>query len=632
MFLPGVGRACLIALLDIRNQNPCSRILTSKYKTLDKVRQSVLEEIKCKREYRNQFTTGRKYKNYRGLNPEFPVQVPSIIINSRVSQNGHNSIRSHATACDNKIWRSYADGQVNRKSNDDNDSNRSYDEIVFSNNHDKSFDNYDNNNYNDNNNHSNHKNKYDEDVNKNDENKDEENRRKSQMKRSVRKKSPSTYDSTNAIKVVSSDSTRRKLLTPRMTAAALRASSALKCSRSIDIRHSSSSSWPGTRSTTIEVAGHIRAGSVGSPMNMSHHGIDVSTSSYTRNHPNTIPSNEVNKVKVFSIYNEAYPEIKLAQNGMIDNKTYEKNNKDSNKAVRKISFSKLELPNDAKISSAVLTPTTRKSKITLKISKKEIEKKLSIEKSIILSYNKSESEEVIDGDLNDLIRDSLKINLTTVQSPIFITCKPEKVVLNTENTVKKLHNICTNILKEKRLSLSERLLSENLSAHKTTLSKKSIISSNKILRNNPVKIVGNKIDAVITMRNKNLVEGQKISQNSIFGIAKNNQFKSCTRAKIKGSNIEDKIIQSSPVFLLPQSNQLFDESASGRKVIITKIQNDLSSSDGTHLKSVTEESHLNGILDKRTRRKSYSIIENLRTSSMIEREVRKKRNSVPQRS
>ena len=525
-FLPGVGRACLIALLDIRNQNPCSRVLTSKYKTVDKVRQSVLEEIVCKREYRDQSTTGHKYKNFRGLNPEFPVQVPSIITNSRMSQNGHNSVRSHASACDNKIWRSYADGQLNRKSNDDNDSNRSYDEIGFSNSQDKSIDNNDNNNFNDNNknNHSNDNNENNEDIDKNDENKDDENRRKSQMKKSVdrRKKSSSTYDSTNATKIVLSDSTRRMLLTPRMTAAALRASSALKCSRSIDIRHSSSSSWPGTRSTTIKVAGHIRAGSVGCPMSMSHHGIDDIASSYTRNHPITIPSNKVNEVKDFAIYDEVCPEIKLGQNDVIDSKSCEKKNKNSNKAVRKISFTKLELQNDMKTSSTILTPTTSKSKISLRISKNEFEKKLSIEKNIILTYDKSESEEVIDGDLNDLRKDSLKIYLTTAQSPIFITCKPEKVVLNTENTVKKLHNICTHILKEKRLSSSERLLTENFSAHKTKLSKKSILSSNKILRNNPVKIAGNKIDAVITMINKNIVEGDKKSQNSTIEIVKNN--------------------------------------------------------------------------------------------------------------
>ena len=620
-----MGGACLIALLDIRNQNPCSRILTSKYKTLDKVRQSVLEEIKNKREYRDQSTTGRKYKNFQGLNPEFPVQVSSINSNSRMSQNCHNAVRSHASTCDKMIWRSYADGQLKRESNDDNDSNRSYDEIGFSNNHDKSFDDSYYNNCNDNKNDNNNNNdNNNEDMHKNDKNKDDENRRKPHMKKSVNRGEASSnkYDSTHTRNNVALESTRRVLLTPRMTAAALTAANALKCSRRIDVRHSSSSSssWPGTRSTTIEVAGNIRAGSVGCAVNMRHHGIDVRTSSYTGNHPSTIPNNVVKRIEVSSLYDKVCPKIKLGQHDVIHNKNNNKNNyknnKDSNKDVREISFTKLELLNDMKTSSTILTPTTNKFKKLSRISKKETGKKKSDEKNVILSFNKSASEKDIDGDLNDLIRDSLKIDLTgvTLQSPIFITRQPQKVKIDTENNVKTLHNICTHILKKKKLLLSERLLTENFSAHNTSLSKKLILSSNQILRNNPVKITGNNIDAVILMRNKNVVEGQKFPQNSL--VAKNNPFKSCSRAKMKGFDIEGKSILSSP-----ESNQLLDESTSGRKVMITEIQNNLNSSEGTHLKSVTIKSHLNGTLDKRIRRKSYSTVENLRNTSMIERNV-----------
>lgn len=47
----GVGRACIIALLDIRGHNPCSRIAKSKFKTLDRVRNSVMMEVRSRREY-----------------------------------------------------------------------------------------------------------------------------------------------------------------------------------------------------------------------------------------------------------------------------------------------------------------------------------------------------------------------------------------------------------------------------------------------------------------------------------------------------------------------------------------------------------------------------------------------------
>ena len=47
----GVGRACVIALLDIRGHNPCSRISKSKFKTLDRVRNSVMMEVRSRKEY-----------------------------------------------------------------------------------------------------------------------------------------------------------------------------------------------------------------------------------------------------------------------------------------------------------------------------------------------------------------------------------------------------------------------------------------------------------------------------------------------------------------------------------------------------------------------------------------------------
>jgi hypothetical protein len=49
----GVGSACLVALLDIRDCNPCSRIRNSKVKTLERVRFLVKNDIKQKKEFKN---------------------------------------------------------------------------------------------------------------------------------------------------------------------------------------------------------------------------------------------------------------------------------------------------------------------------------------------------------------------------------------------------------------------------------------------------------------------------------------------------------------------------------------------------------------------------------------------------
>jgi hypothetical protein len=152
-FVADVGRACLIALLDIRNQNPCSRITTSKYKTLDKVRQNVLEEVQRKWEYRNQSTHTLKQKTLRGLSMESQVQVPSIISNLKVSRKGRNSVRCYASACDSKIWRSYADGVLNVTSTDDNDDKqRSCDNKTKDNKNDNSIYSNDNDRHDDENN------------------------------------------------------------------------------------------------------------------------------------------------------------------------------------------------------------------------------------------------------------------------------------------------------------------------------------------------------------------------------------------------------------------------------------------------------------------------------------------------
>jgi hypothetical protein len=56
----GVGRACMVALLDIKGQNPCSRIPKSKVKTLERVRLAVINEVKQRSEYRGQVIPSKR--------------------------------------------------------------------------------------------------------------------------------------------------------------------------------------------------------------------------------------------------------------------------------------------------------------------------------------------------------------------------------------------------------------------------------------------------------------------------------------------------------------------------------------------------------------------------------------------
>mmetsp|Transcript_16757 Transcript_16757/g.25168 ORF Transcript_16757/g.25168 Transcript_16757/m.25168 type:complete len:785 (-) Transcript_16757:204-2558(-) len=56
----GVGRACMVAMLDLRGQNPCSRIPKSKVKTLQRIRQAVLGEVRQRSEYRGQVLPSRR--------------------------------------------------------------------------------------------------------------------------------------------------------------------------------------------------------------------------------------------------------------------------------------------------------------------------------------------------------------------------------------------------------------------------------------------------------------------------------------------------------------------------------------------------------------------------------------------
>lgn len=76
----GVGRACLVALLDLRGQNPFSRIFRSKYRTLERVRQTVVGEVRQRKEYKMQVDRSsifaqRKVHTSRSASPsEEPVE------------------------------------------------------------------------------------------------------------------------------------------------------------------------------------------------------------------------------------------------------------------------------------------------------------------------------------------------------------------------------------------------------------------------------------------------------------------------------------------------------------------------------------------------------------------------------
>jgi hypothetical protein len=57
----GVGRACVVAILDLRGHNPCSRIPKSKFKTLDRIRSSIMIEVRSKKEFTGKVITRRRH-------------------------------------------------------------------------------------------------------------------------------------------------------------------------------------------------------------------------------------------------------------------------------------------------------------------------------------------------------------------------------------------------------------------------------------------------------------------------------------------------------------------------------------------------------------------------------------------
>ena len=107
-YLIGVGRACIIALLDIRNQNPCSRISTSKTKTLDRVRQGICEEVRSKREYREQSTRHRRSFDSSSNGHTNDISNNNINHNTITGNVPHNNVPPRR-ASDFRLWRSYTE-------------------------------------------------------------------------------------------------------------------------------------------------------------------------------------------------------------------------------------------------------------------------------------------------------------------------------------------------------------------------------------------------------------------------------------------------------------------------------------------------------------------------------------------
>jgi len=97
----GVGRACLISILDIRGHNPCSRLVKSKYRTLERFRLSVLNEVRVRKEYKGQSLKDRKrapmsnpcdnddigWRQFAGAEPVKSVQVGPLPASIDTSSN-----------------------------------------------------------------------------------------------------------------------------------------------------------------------------------------------------------------------------------------------------------------------------------------------------------------------------------------------------------------------------------------------------------------------------------------------------------------------------------------------------------------------------------------------------------------
>lgn len=110
----GVGRACIIAMLDLRGQNPCSRISKSKYKTLDRIRNAVMMEVRSRKEY-----FGKKLDRERGRRGSGVGLVPSASSGSEKRQGNLSSNSSpflhHLN--DDSNWRRVVEHHPNNEGN-----------------------------------------------------------------------------------------------------------------------------------------------------------------------------------------------------------------------------------------------------------------------------------------------------------------------------------------------------------------------------------------------------------------------------------------------------------------------------------------------------------------------------------
>ena len=97
-------------MLDIRNQNPCSRISTSKIKTLDRVRQGVCEEVRSKREYREQSTRHRRSfdSSSNGHSNDISNNNNNNNSQSMTGNVPHNNVAPRR-ASDYRLWRTYTE-------------------------------------------------------------------------------------------------------------------------------------------------------------------------------------------------------------------------------------------------------------------------------------------------------------------------------------------------------------------------------------------------------------------------------------------------------------------------------------------------------------------------------------------
>jgi hypothetical protein len=91
----GVGRACIIAILDLKGQNPCSRIPKSKFKTLDRFRNAVVMEVRSRKEYFGKKLDRERRKSVQERKVSAnssPVPTPDDWIWKRVVDDGKEEV------------------------------------------------------------------------------------------------------------------------------------------------------------------------------------------------------------------------------------------------------------------------------------------------------------------------------------------------------------------------------------------------------------------------------------------------------------------------------------------------------------------------------------------------------------